>query len=74
MNKAVRNAVQEHLDARKMTRTEAAAAAGMTRQYLQDMMTLRKATVPRSWARLLDVLDLEVVVRPKRKPKGEPTG
>lgn len=67
MNKDVRDAVQQRLEARKMTRTEAAAAAGMSRQYLQDMMTLTKATTPKSWVRLLDVLGLELVVRPKRR-------
>jgi ABC-type Fe3+ transport system substrate-binding protein len=57
-----------------MTRTEAAAAAGLPRQYVTDLLKGRKGEIPKSWARLLDALDLEVVVRPKRKPKGEPTG
>jgi DNA transposition AAA+ family ATPase len=74
MTDFIRKAVGERIEARRMTRTEAAAAAGMSAQYLGDLLGGRKGEIPKSWARLLDALNLEVVVRPKRKPKGEPTG
>jgi plasmid maintenance system antidote protein VapI len=67
MTDLIRDAVSDHIKTHGMTRTEAAAAAGLPRQYVTDLLKGRKGTLPKNWARLLDSLGLELVVRPKRR-------
>ncbi len=67
MTDLIRDAVSDRIKSRGMTRAEAAELAGLPRQYVTDLLKGRKGLVPRNWARLLDALDLELVVRPKRR-------
>ncbi len=67
MTDLVRDGVSEHIKTRGMTRTGAAELAGLPRQYVTDLLKGRKGLLPKNWALLLDALDLELVVRPKRR-------
>lgn len=67
MTESVRDAVTKRIDARFRTRRAAAAAAEMTPQYLGDLLAGRRGVLPETWVRLLDLLGLELVVRPKRR-------
>lgn len=67
MTDLIRDAVSDRIKTRGMTRTEAAELAGLPRQYVTDLLKGRKGLLPKNWGRLLDALDLELVIRPKRR-------
>jgi hypothetical protein len=74
MTDSIREAVRIELARRDWNRTKLAQETDLTRQYVGELMTGKAGNLSDSWGRIFDELDLEVVVRPKRKPKGEPTG
>jgi hypothetical protein len=74
MTDPIREAVRIELARRDWNRTKLAQETDLTRQYVGELMTGKAGNLSDSWGRIFDELDLEVVVRPKRKPKGEPTG
>ncbi len=74
MTDSIREAVRIELARRDWNRTKLAQETDLTRQYVGELMTGKAGNLSDSWGRIFDALDLEVVVRPKRKPKGEPTG
>ena len=70
MTDSIRATVKREIKKRGLTYKTAAAAAVLAPEYLGDMLSGRKGNLPKSWAKLLDMLGLEVVVRPKRRGKG----
>ena len=58
--------VREQIDKRGLTLSEYAKEMGFSRQYLGDLLALRKGNMPGSWETILGDLGLELVVQVKR--------
>ncbi len=69
VNDSIRQAVRVELAKRDQKQIQLAERVGVTRQYLNDVLRGKSALVPAVWQRILDDLDLELVVRLKTPPK-----
>ena len=58
--------VREQIEKRGLTLSEYAKEMGFSRQYLGDLLALRKGNMPGSWETILGDLGLELVVQVKR--------
>lgn len=65
MNGAIRAKVRKRISEQGKTQTAIAQEIGVQRQYLGRMLNEQVGDVPPSWDRLLNALDLELVVQPK---------
>ena len=65
VNDKVRQAVRIELARRDSNQAKLADRIGVSRQYVSDVMRGKAGRVPAVWQKILDDLDLEVVVRPK---------
>ncbi len=65
VNDSIRQAVRVELAKRDQKQIQLAERVGVTRQYLNDVLRGKSAHVPAVWQRILDDLDLELVVQPK---------
>lgn len=63
VNDDIRAAVRVELARRGESQAKLAARVGVSPQYLSDVMRARAGNVPAVWQRILDELDLELVVR-----------
>lgn len=70
MNDAIRTAIDEHLRAEGMTRSDLARATGKTPQAITRALNGGKdggGQIPGIWAAMLDALGLELVAISKKK-------
>ena len=67
VNDKVRQAVRIELARRDSNQAKLADRIGVSRQYVSDVMRGKAGRVPAVWQKILDDLDLEVVVRPKER-------
>ena len=67
VNDRIREAVRVELARRASNQAELAKKVGVSKQYISDVMRARAGKVPTVWQRILDELDLELVVTPKSK-------
>lgn len=65
MNEDVRLAVKERLGKRGLSQADLAKAVGMERPNITRMLAGRSGQIPENWQKILDYLDLELVVKPK---------
>lgn len=66
MTEQIAQAVRRCIEKKEMTLSDYAKEMGMQRQYLNDLLALRKGNMPSSWQEILDDLGLELVVRVKK--------
>jgi hypothetical protein len=55
--------VRAQIEKRGLTLSEYAKEMGFSRQYLNDLLALRKGNMPGSWGYILEDLGLELVAR-----------
>ena len=67
----IREAVRVELARRQMSQTELAEQVGTSRQHLSKAMTGGSSELPKLWKDALDVLGLELVVKPERSSGGD---
>jgi transcriptional regulator with XRE-family HTH domain len=65
VNDQIRQAVRIELARRDSNQARLAERVGVSKQYINNVMRARAGKVPAVWQRILDELDLELVVRPK---------
>ena len=65
VNDRIREAVRIELARRASNQAELAEKVGVSKQYISDVMRARAGKVPAVWQRILDELDLDLVVRPR---------
>jgi ribosome-binding protein aMBF1 (putative translation factor) len=63
VNDDIRRAVRIELARRDDKQARLAERIGVTRQYLNDVLRGKAGNVPAVWQKILDELDLELVVR-----------
>lgn len=61
----IREEVRVAMVRQHVTQGELAERLGITRQHLSAMLTGRRSRLPDAWAKVLDELGLELVVRAK---------
>ena len=64
MNDHIRRTVNVELAKKDMKRAELAEKLGMKRQYLTEVLNGKVATLPKSWIKILDELNLKLVAVP----------
>lgn len=69
VNERIRQAVRVELARRDTNQAQLAEQVGVSRQYVNNLMRARAGNVPEVWQRILDALDLELVVQPKTPTK-----
>ncbi|NTY02072.1 XRE family transcriptional regulator [Deinococcus sp. JMULE3] len=67
MNEQVREAVKQAMAARDMSQGELARQTGLVRPAVSKLLNGTVGKVPDNWQRILDLLDLELVVQPKKQ-------
>ena len=67
VNDRIREAVRVELARRASNQAELAEKVGVSKQYISDVMRARAGKVPAVWQRILDELDLELVVTKRRQ-------
>lgn len=67
VNERIREAVRVELARRASNQAQLADKVGVSKQYISDVMRARAGNVPAVWQRILDELDLDLVVVPKAK-------
>ncbi len=65
VNDHIRQAIRIELAKRNMKQAELAEKMGMSKQYLNRIMLGQIGKIPKTWEKLLDEFDLELVVRQK---------
>ena len=63
----LRAELRAELARRRIKHKDLAAELGMSRTYLSNLLNGQRGQLTDKWQRLLDHLDLELVVRPKRR-------
>ena len=63
VNARIREAVRMELARRETNQAQLAEKVGVSRQYVNNVMRARAGNVPEVWQRILDELDLELVVQ-----------
>ena len=66
VNDHIRQAIRIELAKRNMKQTELAEKMGMSKQYLNRVMLGQIGKIPKTWEKLLEEFDLELVVRSKK--------
>lgn len=66
VNDRIREAVRVELARRASNQAQLAEKVGVSKQYISDVMRARAGKVPAVWQRILEELDLEVVVQKKQ--------
>lgn len=67
MNAAIRKAVRERMKDLKVTQAALGAQVGMAQPNIQRLLAGRVAPIPDSWQRVLDALNLELIVVPREE-------
>lgn len=67
MNAAIREAVRKRMKDLNVTQVALGAQVGMAQPNIQRLLAGRVAPVPDSWQKVLDALNLELVVVPKEE-------
>jgi transcriptional regulator with XRE-family HTH domain len=67
MTEHIRDEVRVAMVRRHVTQGEIAERLGISRQHLSAMLSGRRSRLPDAWEKLLDELDLELVVRQRDK-------
>lgn len=65
VNDDIRRAIRIELAKQNMSQAELAEKMGMSRQYLNRVMLGQIGKIPKTWEKLLDEFDLELVVKSK---------
>ena len=63
MTEHIREEVRVAMVRQHVTQGELAERLGITRQHLSAMLTGRRSRLPDAWAKVLDELGLELIVR-----------
>ena len=66
VNDRIREAVRVELAKRASNQAHLAEKVGVSKQYISDVMRARAGKVPAVWQRILDELDLELIVRSRK--------
>lgn len=67
MNERIRGKIKEEMKRKKMSINALSSKLDMPRPNLSRLLNGRSGKVPESWQAILDELDLELVVQPKKK-------
>ena len=70
MTDEIRNKIKKILIDRNLSQTEAAREAGISRQYLNNMLNGQSGDLPDSWTKLFDVLGVKVDIVPNTESVG----
>lgn len=70
-NEEVRVVVLEHMRKQGLTKADVARRLGVTHQAVSNILSGRSAKIPASLENLLTVVDLQLVVAPKKTEKEE---
>ncbi len=65
VNDRIRQAIRIELARRDAKQSRLAESIGVSRQFLNNVLRGKAGNVPDVWQKILDELDLELVVRPK---------
>ena len=69
-NEAIRFQIQNHMKARGVTQVDIARELGITPQSVSQVLRGDRSAVRKPLLDILDVLDLELHVRPKKLARG----
>lgn len=67
----IREEIRVALVRRRLSQSKLAERTGLTRQHISAMLSGRRGHIPNGWQKILDELELELIVRPKKQ---EPLG
>lgn len=65
MNDQVREAIRVQLAKKDITQAELARKAGVSKQYIHKLIRGKTGNPSESWSKVFDILDLELVAKPK---------
>lgn len=66
MTEHLRQEVRVAMIRQRINQTELAEKAGLSRQHVSNLLTGHRGKLPEAWEKVLDSLNLQLTVEPKR--------